>query len=63
MPTSWAIANIKARIAEHMGSNLELEVKVDPSLLGGLVLKMGDQVIDGSLKGKLANLERTLLSV
>ena len=58
-----AIADIKARLAEHVGSHLELDVKVDPSLLGGVVLKLGDQVIDGSLKGKLASMERMLLSV
>jgi F-type H+-transporting ATPase subunit delta len=58
-----AVANIKARLTEHLGSSLELEVKVDPSLLGGVVLRLGDQVIDGSLKGKLQNLERLLTSV
>ena len=58
-----AIADIKARLAEHVGRNLELEVKVDKTLLGGVVLKLGDQVIDGSLKGKLASIERMLLSV
>jgi F-type H+-transporting ATPase subunit delta len=58
-----AIANIKAQLAEHLGKNLELEVKVDPSLIGGVVLKMGDQVIDGSLKGQLRALEKTLLAV
>jgi F-type H+-transporting ATPase subunit delta len=58
-----ALADIKARLAEHVGSHLELSVNVDPSLIGGVVLKLGDQVIDGSLKGKLASLERSLLSV
>jgi F-type H+-transporting ATPase subunit delta len=58
-----AVANIKAQLAEHLGKTLELEVKVDPSLIGGVVLKMGDQVIDGSLKGQLKALEKTLLSV
>ncbi len=58
-----ALADIKARLAEHVGSHLELDVKVDPKLIGGVVLKLGDQVIDGSLKGKLASLERMLLSV
>jgi F-type H+-transporting ATPase subunit delta len=58
-----AVADIKARLTEHLGSSLELEVKVDPTLLGGVVLKLGDQVIDGGLKGKLQTLERMLLSV
>ena len=58
-----AVADIKARLTEHLGKKLELAVEVDPSLIGGLVLRLGDQVLDGSLKGKLRNLERTLLSV
>ncbi|HEY9732803.1 MAG TPA: ATP synthase F1 subunit delta [Drouetiella sp.] len=58
-----AIADIKARLTEHLGKKLELEVKVDNSLIGGVVLRLGDQVIDGSLKGKLQSIERALLSV
>jgi F-type H+-transporting ATPase subunit delta len=58
-----AVANIKAQLAEHLGKTLELEVKVDPTLIGGVVLRMGDQVIDGSLKGQLKALEKALLSV
>ncbi|MBS1990862.1 MAG: ATP synthase F1 subunit delta [Cyanobacteria bacterium SZAS LIN-3] len=57
------VANIKAQLAEHLGKTLELEVRVDPSLIGGVVLKMGDQVIDGSLNGQLKALEKQLLSV
>jgi F-type H+-transporting ATPase subunit delta len=56
-------ANVKARLAEHIGKKLELEVKVDKSLLGGVVLRIGDQVIDGSLKGKLDEIEKALLAV
>ena len=58
-----SIANIKARLTEHLGKRLELDVKVDPSLIGGVVLRLGDQVIDGSIKGKLQSLERVLMSV
>lgn len=58
-----AVADIKARLVEHLGRKLELEVKVDKSLIGGVVLRLGDQVIDGSLKGKLRSIERALLSV
>lgn len=58
-----AVANIKARLTEHLGKRLELEVKVDPSLIGGVVLRLGDQVIDGSLKGQLKAIEKALLAV
>jgi F-type H+-transporting ATPase subunit delta len=61
--TQGEIADIKARLTEHLGKKLELDVKIDKSLLGGVVLRLGDQVIDGSLKGKLATLEKQLLSV
>jgi len=57
------IADIKARLTEHLGKKLELEVTVDKSLLGGVVLRLGDQVIDGSLKGKLAVIEKELTAV
>jgi F-type H+-transporting ATPase subunit delta len=58
-----ALADIKARLAEHLGKKLDLEVTVDRSLIGGFQLKLGDQVIDGSIKSKLRAIEKTLLSV
>ena len=57
------VQDIKSRLVKHLGKRLELEVEVDSSLIGGLVLKLGDQVIDGSLKGKLQAVESSLLSV
>lgn len=39
-----------------------LERQLDPSLMGGVVTRVGDNVIDGSLKGRLADLERQLLT-
>lgn len=52
------IQDIKARLTEHLGKKLELDVEVDPSLIGGMILRLGDQVIDGSLKGKLQVVEK-----
>ena len=34
--------------------------RVDPSILGGLVIKVGDKVLDGSVAGKLENLRQSL---
>lgn len=58
-----AVSSIKAKLIEELGKQLELNVKVDQSLIGGLILRVGDQVLDGSLKGKLQVLERSLLTV
>ncbi|MEQ8665273.1 MAG: F0F1 ATP synthase subunit delta [Rhodospirillales bacterium] len=39
-----------------MGTSVSVETKVDPSLLGGLVVKVGSRMIDTSLRTKLAQL-------
>lgn len=39
-----------------------IERKQDPSLIAGVVTRIGDHTIDGSLKGRLAALERVLLA-
>ncbi len=39
---------------------MRLDAKVDPSLLGGLVIKIGSRMFDSSLKTKLTNLKVVL---
>jgi F-type H+-transporting ATPase subunit delta len=56
------IESIKKALAKKLGKEPELEVKIDPSLIAGMQLAVGDQVLDGSVKTQLANMERSLLS-
>jgi F-type H+-transporting ATPase subunit delta len=49
-------------LAAMTGKKVVLERKQDPDLLAGLVVRIGDQVIDGSAKAKLAELASQLLS-
>lgn len=49
-------AALQAELAAMAGRTVVLTTKVDPSLLGGLVVKMGSRMIDSSLKTKLASL-------
>jgi F-type H+-transporting ATPase subunit delta len=51
---------IQARLARKFGSGLEFQFDVDASLIGGVLLRVGDQVIDGSVAGKLAALRDRL---
>jgi F-type H+-transporting ATPase subunit delta len=45
---------IKSRVISMTGaSNVELSVEIDPSLIGGLIIQVGSQVIDASLRGQL----------
>ncbi len=54
------------RLAEQLsalvGHKVVLDRREDPSLIAGVVTRIGDNTIDGSIRGRLASLERTLLS-
>jgi F-type H+-transporting ATPase subunit delta len=53
---------ISARLEELTGGPIALETAVDPSLLGGLVVRVGDRLIDGSVRGRLERLRNQLAS-
>jgi F-type H+-transporting ATPase subunit delta len=48
---------IDARLRKAVGGKVAIDIRVDPSLLGGLVVKVGSRMVDASLKNKLARLE------
>ena len=47
---------ISKALKKRMGRDVKLNVSVDDSLLGGAIIKAGDLVIDGSLKGRLSKM-------
>ena len=40
-----------------IGKNVQIDTRVDPGLLGGLIVKVGSKMIDNSLRTKLSNLK------
>lgn len=52
-------AEIEQRIMAVHENNLNIEWKVDPALIAGLRIQIGDQVTDGSLKAKLERLQQS----
>jgi F-type H+-transporting ATPase subunit delta len=54
-------ARLARALAARAGRAVELEIEVDPTLVGGVVTQLGDTVYDGSLKTQLAQLRSALL--
>lgn len=53
---------IRAQLKTAFGKDAVLEEKTDAALLGGVVLRIGDKVYDGSVQGKLQQMRQTVLS-
>ena len=54
------IAQLKAALSRRVNAELTLEVKVDPQLIGGVVARVGDLLLDGSVRTQLASLAESL---
>ncbi|MCE5198457.1 MAG: F0F1 ATP synthase subunit delta [Armatimonadota bacterium] len=49
------------KLAKMTGKSIHLNKFVDAAVIGGMVVKIGDRVIDGSIRGQLAELKERLL--
>ena len=54
---------ISRRLVEATGKEIRMEERIEPDIMGGLVIRIGDQVVDGSLRSKLRGLKRSLAEV
>ena len=55
--------DLRTTLKASVGKDVMLETKVDPSLLGGLVVKIGSRMVDSSLKTKIATLKTRMKEV
>lgn len=51
---------LRAALAERTGKKIELEERVDPTLLGGMVVKVGSTVYDGSVRTQIQKIRENL---
>ena len=51
---------VKKNVLAKMGAKTQVEFHVDPQILGGLVVRVGDKVINGSVAGQLEGLRKSL---
>ena len=54
---------LRQRVHARYGGEVELDFHVDPSILGGVILQIGDKVIDGSIASRLTTLHERLAAV
>lgn len=51
---------LRERLTEMTGGRVVMDFSVDPSILGGVVVRLGDRLIDGSVRGRLERLRSRL---
>jgi F-type H+-transporting ATPase subunit delta len=54
------LARLKAELETRFNAKLDVQVHLDPELIGGVRIAVGDEVIDASVRGKLANMAAAL---
>ncbi len=54
------VDRIKSALSKRTGKTVRLDVEQDPSLIGGIVTRIGDLVLDGSVKTQLVNMRESL---
>jgi F-type H+-transporting ATPase subunit delta len=55
-------AAIRGRVAALTGTTVDVTTAVDPTLIGGLTVRIGDRLIDASVRGRLERLREQLLA-
>jgi F-type H+-transporting ATPase subunit delta len=61
LPESY-FTKLREQLEQATGKKVLLERSIDPALLGGVVTRIGDRIIDGSLRARLGAMKTALLS-
>ena len=59
-PSERVMNEIRSALRDMAGSDVDVAVRIDPSLIGGLVVKVGSRMVDASLKTKLNSIRITM---
>lgn len=62
-PTAKRLDEIRATLKEVAGKNVDVAIKIDPAIIGGLIVKMGSRMVDASLKTKLNSIRLAMKEV
>ncbi len=59
---SATLEQLSTSLTSKLGKTVDMTVETDPSLIGGAIIRAGDMVIDGSVRGRLHKLATALKS-
>ena len=59
-PSQKLLSSLQALIRKRTGREADIRVEVDPGLIGGFVLDLGDEMLDASVASQLEKIRRTL---
>jgi F-type H+-transporting ATPase subunit delta len=62
-PSDKVMSEIKAALRDVAKADVDLDVKIDPSLIGGLIVKMGSRMVDASVRTKLNSIRLAMKEV
>ncbi len=60
-PDPALLEDIRRRLSDILGKEVIPHVRRDPAILGGILVRVGDRVMDGTLRRKIARLRRQML--
>lgn len=60
--TDDELTRLRAKLSAQTDKKVALDVAIDPSIIGGLIVRIGDTVLDGSVKGHLERIKEKFLS-
>lgn len=63
MPSEKVLSDIKSALKDVAGDKVEVDVKVDPAIIGGIVVKLGSRMVDASLRTKLNGIRTAMKEV
>lgn len=55
-------SELKQRLSKMVGKSIELRPSVDPNIIGGLIVRIGDDLIDGSIRTQLNQLRNQMVN-
>jgi F-type H+-transporting ATPase subunit delta len=59
-PTDEQLGQLRQTLSHLTGAAVELDSSTEPELIGGMTVRVGDRLVDGSLRGRLERLHRNI---